>query len=194
MLIPLRISKRGFRVVFESLARANDISANPSGEFLRKVRTLAGNFQLFSRETWLFNPLKNRLWLQTISHKLLRLACPIFLFGTLVTSAFLARRGFYKFALVVQLLVYALALVGRYRARREENAHENVCPIKKPALPFRIASAAYMFCLLHWATVVGFLRFSRGQANATWKRVPAVRPSRVTSAREPLPTKERALP
>src|SRR5262249_20088710 len=69
VLVPMRIVRRGFRVKLDSTARAHD--ATPSSEhdeFIRKVRTIAGTFQLFSRERWLFNPFRNRLWFETMSH------------------------------------------------------------------------------------------------------------------------------
>ena len=46
-VVPMRIVLRGYRVVFERSARAYDISsATAAQEFARKVRTLAGNFQM----------------------------------------------------------------------------------------------------------------------------------------------------
>ena len=48
VLIPLRIVRRGYRVLFEPAARAWDrVAASAGEELARKVRTLAGNFQLF---------------------------------------------------------------------------------------------------------------------------------------------------
>ncbi len=59
VLIPLRIVRKGFRVLFEPGARAYDCaSATARQEFVRKARTIAGTFQLFARERWLFNPLQ----------------------------------------------------------------------------------------------------------------------------------------
>ena len=50
VLIPMRIVSRGYRVVFEPEARAYDVPASsPRQEFVRKVRTIAGTFQLFAR-------------------------------------------------------------------------------------------------------------------------------------------------
>ena len=57
VLIPMKIISRGYRVLFEPGARAYDLAAaSPRQEFVRKVRTIAGTFQLFARERWLFNP------------------------------------------------------------------------------------------------------------------------------------------
>src|SRR5206468_6296534 len=64
VVIPLHVVKRGYRVLFESGARAFDeASARSRQEFVRKVRTIAGTFQLFARETWLFDPRRNPVWL-----------------------------------------------------------------------------------------------------------------------------------
>src|SRR6266851_3601871 len=82
VLLACRIVRRGYRAIFEPKARAHDRpAATGDAEFRRKWRTLAGNFQLFSRERWLLHPLRNRLWLQTVSHKGLRLLCPLLLLG-----------------------------------------------------------------------------------------------------------------
>src|SRR6185295_9867402 len=47
VLIPMRIARRGYRVLFEPAARAFDRAPGTGREeFGRKARTLAGNFQL----------------------------------------------------------------------------------------------------------------------------------------------------
>src|SRR5215470_5324190 len=44
---PLQVAMQGYRVVHDDRARAFDrLPENPRDEFRRKVRTLAGNFQL----------------------------------------------------------------------------------------------------------------------------------------------------
>src|SRR4029077_4581551 len=78
VLIPMKIISRGYRVIFEPGARAYDLAvASPRQKFVRKVRTIAGMFQLFARERWLFNPLRNSVWFETLSHKGLRLLTPL---------------------------------------------------------------------------------------------------------------------
>ncbi len=154
-----RIVRRGYRAIFEPKARAHDRpAATGDAEFRRKWRTLAGNFQLFSRERWLLHPLRNRLWLQTVSHKGLRLLCPLLLLGALGTSLFLLDSPIYAGAVVGQITFYAAALGGRALRHRGKSAWLLALP--------------YLFCLLHWATVVAFFRFATGQAAVTWKRTP----------------------
>ena len=122
----------------------------------RKARTIAGTFQLLGRERWLWSPLKNRLWFQTISHKALRLALPGLHAALLLATLALASQWPYQWALAAQLLFYAAALVGytRRQARRRS----------------LIVSAPCAICLLIWATVVGFARFLTNRQPATWER------------------------
>lgn len=158
VLIPLRIVRRGYRVLFEPRARAYDtLPATTREEFTRKVRTLAGNFQLFIRERWLLTPVRNRLWWQTISHKVLRLFMPalqIALFATNVALAWDAR--FYQLALVGQLLFYGGASIGWAL----HYTHRKFWPVTFP----------FTFCLLSWATVVGFLRWITGHQAVRWEK------------------------
>jgi hypothetical protein len=159
VLLACRIVRRGYRAIFEPKARAHDRpAATGEAEFRRKVRTLAGNFQLFSRERWLLDPRRNRLWLQTVSHKGLRLLCPLFLLGALATNFCLRDSPNYAGVLAGQIAFYAAALGGRALRQRGRRAWLLALP--------------YVFCLLHWATVVAFFRFATGQVAVTWKRTP----------------------
>ncbi len=160
VLIPMRIARRGYRVLFEPRARASDRAAATAGEeFRRKVRTIAGNFQLFARERWLLNPFRNRLWLQTVSHKGLRLLSPLVLIAAFCANLLLADAPFYRWTLVGQIIFYGAALGGY--ARRDARR-------KIPLL-----SVPYVLCLLSWATVVAFLRFLTGRQRVTWEKASA---------------------
>jgi hypothetical protein len=132
------------------------VCAEARQEFTRKVRTIAGNFQLFARERWLLNPVQNRLWLQTVSHKALRLMSPLLLLGALGLNLLLLDRAPYRWLLVGQSVFY-LAALGGYAFR---NARR--CP--------QVISVPYVFCLLNWATVVAFVRFISGRQRVTWAK------------------------
>jgi cellulose synthase/poly-beta-1,6-N-acetylglucosamine synthase-like glycosyltransferase len=185
VLIPLRIVRQGYRVVFEPGARAYDAaSATARQEFIRKARTCAGTFQLFAREPWLLSPWRNRLWFETVSHKALRLALPLLHAGLLVATLIAwgqtpmhgATQGLatlraggadpmYGWALAAQLLFYGAALVGYARrdARRRSFVFSVPCAI----------------CLLSWASLVGFARFVTNRQQAAWERAPSqARPAR----------------
>jgi len=158
VLIPMQIVRKGYRVLFEPAALATEaLSDSPSAEFRRKVRTIAGNFQLMVQHPWLLNPFANRLWLQTVSHKLFRLLCPAFLVLLLVTNFFLLDFLIYRLALALQLLFYMAALI----------AHLAPQVSRKTAL----LSVPHAFCLLNWSTVAGFGRFIGGRQQVTWARV-----------------------
>jgi cellulose synthase/poly-beta-1,6-N-acetylglucosamine synthase-like glycosyltransferase len=120
VLGPMRVVMRGYRVIFDSLARAFDETAkNASTEMRRKVRTLAGNFQLLAQEPRLLVPGLNPVWLQFMSHKVGRLLVPYALIGLLVSSVSLASQSWlYAVACVAQLGFYGLAAYGAALERR----------------------------------------------------------------------------
>jgi len=157
VLIPMQIVRKGYRVLFESGALASEpLAVSPGVEFRRKVRTIAGNFQLLVQHPWLLNPRANRLWLQTVSHKLLRLLCPACLVLVLVTNLFLLDGLFYQATFALQVMFYAAALI----------AH--LAPQVAGKTP--LLSVPHAFCLLNGATVAGFGRFIAGRQQVTWAR------------------------
>jgi len=157
VLIPMQVARLGYRVLFEPRARAYDwVAAAASEEFMRKLRTIAGNFQLFILEPWLLNPLVNPLWIQTVSHKLFRLLSPFALGAVFCSNLFLLQDPDYTWIFAAQSTFYAAAFLGyltRGAARR----------------PFFL-NVPYAFCLLNWATVVAFVRLLNGRQRVTWER------------------------
>ena len=160
VLVPLRIVRRGYRVLFEPAARAYDCtSATAQHEFARKARTIAGTFQLLSRERWLLNPFKNRLWFETVSHKALRLTTPALHLALLVANVAAADVALYRWLLVAHLAFYGAAAAGG--VQREG---------RRRFIGFTVP---YMLCLLCWSTIVGFYRFATHSQPVTWERTPA---------------------
>lgn len=157
VLIPMQVLRQGHRVLFEPAAKASEtLSPSSAVEFKRKVRTIAGNFQLFAAHPWLLNPRANRVWFATFSHKFCRLLCPLFLVLVLITNLLLLDSHLYQLALLLQILFYLLALLAsRFPAL-----------IRKSPL----FSVPHAFCLLNAATVAGFYRFIRGRQRVTWSR------------------------
>ena len=87
MYIPLSAFFKGYRLVVEPQAVAWDVPTSRRTEFQRKVRTLAGNYQLLSHYPQLVSPLRNRMWLHYVSYKLARLLLP-WAFAALFVSSF----------------------------------------------------------------------------------------------------------
>ena len=156
VMIPMQIVRQGYRVLFEPRARAHDhVAATASAEFTRKVRTIAGNYQLLFLHPWLLHPLRNRLWLQTVSHKFCRLLGPLCLLLVLTSNLMLLSLPFYQVTMVWQFLFYTAAFL--------------VMSSKKFARS-RALGVPYAFCLLNWATVMGLVRYARGQQKVTWQK------------------------
>ena len=114
LFTPLQLVMRGFRVVVEPKAAIFDHEAKLTGEFQRKARTLAGNYQLLQLLPQAINPLRNRVWLQFVSHKLMRLACPYALVGLFLANVglvvtFAPGWPLYAATLAGQVGAYALA-------------------------------------------------------------------------------------
>jgi glycosyltransferase involved in cell wall biosynthesis len=176
VVVPIRIAAKGYRVVFEPDAVAYDRAAGTARQELsRKIRTIAGNFQLFSREPWLLAPWRNRLWFQTVSHKGLRLLLPLFHGAAMAGAIALADDAIYRLAVIAQVAFYGAALAGL----TERGAR------RVPGV-----SVATAMTLLCWATIAGFVRFATGRQSAAWERspmpsvsAPAVQASHARSAR-----------
>jgi cellulose synthase/poly-beta-1,6-N-acetylglucosamine synthase-like glycosyltransferase len=110
MFQPLAIIRQGYRSVLDPNARVYDTwPKRIEGEFHRKVRTLAGNFQLFELAPWVLTT-QNRVMVQLISHKALRLIVPYLLILLLVSSLLLSWGSpLYASFAALQLILWAIA-------------------------------------------------------------------------------------
>jgi cellulose synthase/poly-beta-1,6-N-acetylglucosamine synthase-like glycosyltransferase len=75
MYLPLAAFFRGARVILDDSALAYDYPTPLASEFRRKVRTLAGVYQIVGFYPALLGP-RNRMWIHFFSHKLARLLMP----------------------------------------------------------------------------------------------------------------------
>ncbi len=154
VLLPMQVVRQGFRVIFDSRARAWDAPYLGKGrEFSRKVRTLTGNYQLLQIAPWLLSS-QNAIRFEFVSHKLLRLASPFALLALLIASMFLPQ-PFYRAVLASQLAFYALSLAAL--------AGVKIGPLS------RIADPARTFVILNSAALVAFVNFVTGR-KAIWVR------------------------
>ena len=156
MYQPLAIIRKGYRSVLDRQAIVTDRwPAKATGEFSRKVRTLAGNFQLVAEAPWILTP-SNRVLFQLVSHKLLRLAVPYFFLLLLISSAILGLSSL-PFALfaTLQLLFWLMAAVAIRR---------------RVPLVQRLAAPASALLVLNAAAVVGLYTFlfTRGPLWRIW--------------------------
>ena len=154
MFQPLSIIRQGYRSVLDPQADVYDTwPAKIEKEFQRKVRTLAGNFQLFQLAPWTLTP-RNPVLFQLLSHKVTRLLAPYGMILLLVSSLALSSTSlFYAAFAVLQILCWTLAaasLIGNI-----------------PVL-HRVAAPAGAVLVLLAAAVAGLYKFlfTRG---ALWK-------------------------
>ncbi len=156
MFQPLSIIRQGYRSVVDLHAYVYDnLPKNVEGEFHRKVRTLAGNFQLFHLAPWTLT-LQNRVLFQLVSHKIMRLLVPYLLVLMLVsTIALSAHSSLCAAFAALQILLWAVAIVGlRYSI----------------PLLHRIAAPAGALLALNAAAVAGLYKFlfTRGPLWKIW--------------------------
>ena len=156
MFQPLSILRQGFRVVLDPKAYVYDTwPETVAGEFQRKVRTLAGNFQLFRLAPWTLTR-QNPALFQLFSHKLMRLLVPFFLVALLASTLMLcATSPFYATIAVLQTLGLVVPLVG----------HRYTLPIIH-----RIGAPISAMLILNAAALVGLYKFlfTRGPLWKIW--------------------------
>ncbi|MEI9811589.1 MAG: glycosyltransferase family 2 protein [Acidobacteriota bacterium] len=110
MFLPLGAFFQNQRLVLEPQAIIYDIPTNVSSEFRRKVRTLAGNFQIIGHFPQLFSPSANRMWWHFLSYKFGRLLLPWLFLGILISSFFLPF-PWWAVTVIPQVAFYVLALL-----------------------------------------------------------------------------------
>jgi poly-beta-1,6-N-acetyl-D-glucosamine synthase len=108
MYLPLAAFLRGYRVIFDETALAFDYPTDLGNEFRRKVRTLAGVYQIVGFYPALLGP-HNRMWIHFFSHKLARLMMPWALVAAAISALFLPA-PWNTVALVSQAAAYLLGL------------------------------------------------------------------------------------
>lgn len=149
--IPMRLRLQGRRILFCEDAVALDQAFADDREFGRKVRTLAGNYQILAMMPSLLVPFVNPSWFETWSHKIMRLACPWALATLLATSIWAVANGgeaWMAGLLLGQALFYLVALAGRRLGR--------------------LGRVARTFVVLNAAAVVGLWRYLLGAQKVTW--------------------------
>ena len=150
--LPMSLVLAGKRVVLVPTAEAHDTAFADEREFSRKVRTLAGNYQLFAKLPQLLVPFINPIWFETFSHKLMRLSAPwmlLLLLGSSLLAATGDGSGLVRALVIAQLLFYGMAAVGPKGGR--------------------LAGVARTFVVLNVAAIVGLGRFLTGRQRITWK-------------------------
>ncbi len=109
MYLPLAAFFKGYRVIVDEQSRAIDYPLSIRGEFRRKVRTLAGNYQIMQQYPRLLT-FRNPMLFHFLSYKLGRLLLPLFFAGMLIAS-FGLPWPLPLWTLTPQIVFYLLALL-----------------------------------------------------------------------------------
>jgi cellulose synthase/poly-beta-1,6-N-acetylglucosamine synthase-like glycosyltransferase len=151
--VPMRAVLGGWRVAYAEGAVAFDRELGVPEEFVRKVRTLAGNWQLLWLLPELRSPLRSAIHWRFFWHKVARLACPAALVAALASSA--ATPGLLAtVAFALQLALYALAALGALA----------------PGRAGRVVSLCHAFVALNLAAAIAPFAAASGRARVTWVR------------------------
>jgi cellulose synthase/poly-beta-1,6-N-acetylglucosamine synthase-like glycosyltransferase len=156
MFLPLSILRQGYRCVLDRSALVTDTwPASATSEFRRKVRTLAGNFQLVAEAPWLLTS-ANRILFQLVSHKLLRLLVPYCFILLLLSAAILGLHSTMYLAFVLLQAAFWLMAAASLK-------------LNVPGLQ-RLAAPAGALLVLNAAAIAGFFAFlfTRGPLWKIW--------------------------
>lgn len=155
---PLMIFKKGYRVIFETGARAVELTAGKSSEeFRMRVRVIVRGIKgmLFVRQ--LYNPLKYPYiaW-QLFSHKVIRWLVPFFCIILMMSNVFLIFRGwYYKYFIAIQFAFYIFASVGLI--------------LEKYGVTAKIFYLPLYFCVVNIASLISIVKVLRGEQIVIWQ-------------------------
>jgi cellulose synthase/poly-beta-1,6-N-acetylglucosamine synthase-like glycosyltransferase len=135
---------RGYRVIFDPQAVAYDYPTAEGGEFRRKLRTLAGLWQVHLRLPQLFTS-ADRMRFHFLSYKSARLVLPWTLLLIAAATLALPRSSFRNVLLVLELLPVVVAMLDRF--------------IPKAFLLKRLTSPVRTFLAMNAAALLSILVF-----------------------------------
>jgi len=167
-LVPMHARHEGYRVLYDPDAWATEIPApSVAGEFKRRARLAVGSFRCLG------TLLRTRLDALTrwafISHKLLRWCVPFLMLAALLSNAALAAAAArfepYRALLLLQLLLYALALAGGARLRRAQRLR------RAGSRASQFVQGLYFFLAMNAAFLWGFFLFLFDRGHTAWQQV-----------------------
>jgi cellulose synthase/poly-beta-1,6-N-acetylglucosamine synthase-like glycosyltransferase len=158
-VMPVRVWRKGFRVVYASDAVAVETTgATFKDEFRRRRRIIARSWYGLWRESEVLNPLRHGFFAwQMFSHKVMRWLVPVFMAIAFLTNLLLATHTLFLYLLYAQLAFYAMAVIGSIDTR-----------LLGRTFPFYLP--AY-FCATNLGALFGLWSFLTGRRVSTWKPV-----------------------
>ena len=155
--IPMQVVQQGFECLFEPAAQIYDLpSQSTRQESIRKRRTIAGAAQLIRLYPQWIWPGNHPLWLEFVSHKLLRLASPILLSIAFASNLLLLEIPLYRWLLASQIVFYVSAATGWFFQ----------------SIGRRVAcfGPSLMFMTLNFTTALALWDVARSRYRVTWQK------------------------
>ncbi|NOT83482.1 MAG: glycosyltransferase family 2 protein [Methylococcaceae bacterium] len=153
----MNVALAGHQLIYDNEAIAEEeIVTDRSGEYRRRVRIGAGNYQAFFRLLSLYHPKQKWRILTYSSHKVIRWFTPHFMLLLLILNVLLLGKLLYKLIFIAQLLVYiTVFVIVKYKKNQPLSALIN--------LPVFLIT-------MNFALGHGFINYIFGNANGAWKR------------------------
>ncbi|MFP5080266.1 glycosyltransferase family 2 protein [Pedobacter sp. JCM 36344] len=161
-MISMKIAEKGFVIVYEPEAFAQESSsANVGEELKRKIRIAAGGMQSIIWLKSLLNPFKFPvLSFQYISHRVLRWTItPFLMILAFLLNIFIVLKAadfIYSFILIAQVLFYFSAYLGK------------ILEAKKVRI--KLLFIPYYFCMMNYAVFAGLIRYFKGNQSVIWEK------------------------
>ncbi|MBC7566131.1 MAG: glycosyltransferase family 2 protein [Pedobacter sp.] len=161
-MISMKIAEKGFVIVYEPEAFAQESSsANVGEELKRKIRIAAGGMQSIIWLKSLLNPFKFPvLSFQYISHRVLRWTItPFLMILAFLLNIFIVLKAadfIYNFILIAQVLFYFSAYLGK------------ILEAKKVRI--KLLFIPYYFCMMNYAVFAGLIRYFKGNQSVIWEK------------------------
>lgn len=156
-VLPLSVIEQGSRVVYESNAVVYESALSDAvSEFRMRVRvSLRAMWALYDKRH-LLNPFRYPLFAwQLMSHKVLRYGTFLPLMGLLAFNILaLGQHAFYAWFLIVQVVSYAVAMIGHFLRQSSGIQTKLLVP--------------YYFVILNAACMLAFWKFIQGQKMVLW--------------------------
>jgi cellulose synthase/poly-beta-1,6-N-acetylglucosamine synthase-like glycosyltransferase len=153
-VVPMRVREQGRRFVYDPEALATQrLPARVSHEMTRRIRIGAGGFQAIGLCRQSLLPSHGFHAFAFWSHKVLRWCVPFFMIAALAANFQLLPQPFFLVTMMLQLLFYALALLGVLVRRK-----------------MFIFSIPHYFVVINLALLIGFFRYMTGTQRPAWQR------------------------
>ncbi|MBN2016790.1 MAG: glycosyltransferase family 2 protein [Candidatus Cloacimonetes bacterium] len=155
-ILPMYGVEQNKRAVYEpSAIGIEEVTTSVGGEMKRRIRISVGNFQQLFLLRKLLNPFRGRIAFEFLSHKFLRSFSFLFMLSLLLSNIFIPIKGF-KVFLLLQILFYALAMIG-------------ILFFKNKKMP-KIITLPFYLTIINYAALIGLFKYILHTQKITWER------------------------